>query len=189
MRISVHAGKKLKPFFSPPATLDKGGQGLDGNRPMWHADLACHIFSRPGGRREFTTCRSQAVNIKCLCVRSCPHWSSEAGGKKIAFALPCRLDKLEVVRYILSNSDTGGMDMPISLRIPPKKEELISLAAKKAGKTKTAFILDAVDEKLHLVEKREQIIRKTAGWLNPEEGSELKKDLKVFETIDDADWQ
>ena len=36
--------------------------------------------------------------------------------------------------------------MPISLRIPPKKEELINRAAQKAGKTKTGFILDAVDE-------------------------------------------
>ena len=38
--------------------------------------------------------------------------------------------------------------MPISLRIPPKKEELINRAAKKEGKIKTAFILDAVYEKL-----------------------------------------
>ncbi len=79
--------------------------------------------------------------------------------------------------------------MPISLRIPPKKEELINLAAKKAGKTKSGFILDAVDEKLQLVENREQVIRKTAGWLDPKEASELKKDLKIFETVDEADWQ
>ena len=31
--------------------------------------------------------------------------------------------------------------MPISLRIPPEKEELIRRAAQKAGKTKTGFIL------------------------------------------------
>ena len=37
--------------------------------------------------------------------------------------------------------------MPISLRIPPEKEELIRRAAQKAGKTKTGFILEAVDEK------------------------------------------
>jgi uncharacterized protein (DUF1778 family) len=86
------------------------------------------------------------------------------------------------------NSDTGGF-MPISLRIPPGKEELINVAAKRAGKTKTAFILDAVDEKLHLVEKREQIIRETAGWLGSEEADQLKDTLKVFEQIDEADWQ
>ena len=79
--------------------------------------------------------------------------------------------------------------MPISLRIPPKKEELINRAAKKAGKTKTSFILDAVDEKLQLVESREQTIRKTAGWLSPKEASRLKDDLRVFDKIDEADWQ
>ena len=79
--------------------------------------------------------------------------------------------------------------MPISLRIPPKKEDLINRAAKKAGKTKTSFILDAVDEKLELVESREQTIRKTAGWLSPKEASRLKDDLRVFDKIDEADWQ
>ena len=79
--------------------------------------------------------------------------------------------------------------MPISLRIPPKKEQLINRAAKKEGKTKTAFILDAVDEKLRLVEDREQIIRKTAGWLSPEDAFRLSEDLKIFEKTDEADWQ
>ena len=79
--------------------------------------------------------------------------------------------------------------MPISLRIPPKKEDLINRAAKKAGKTKTSFILDAVDEKLQLFESREQTIRKTAGWLSPKEASRLKDDLRVFDKIDEADWQ
>jgi uncharacterized protein (DUF1778 family) len=79
--------------------------------------------------------------------------------------------------------------MPISLRIPPKKEELINRAAKKEGKTKTAFILDAVYEKLRLVENREQTIRETAGWLSPKEASRLSEDLKVFEKVDEADWQ
>jgi len=79
--------------------------------------------------------------------------------------------------------------MPISLRIPPKKEKLINQAARKAGKTKTGFILDAVDEKLQLVENREQIIRKTAGWLSPKEAARLSEDLMIFEKIDEADWQ
>ena len=79
--------------------------------------------------------------------------------------------------------------MPISLRIPPKKEELIRQAAEKAGKTKTSFILDAVDEKLQLVENREQIIRKTAGWLSNKEASQPEDSLKVFERIDEVDWQ
>jgi uncharacterized protein (DUF1778 family) len=79
--------------------------------------------------------------------------------------------------------------MPISLRIPPKKEALIIRAAKKVGKTKTSFILDAVDDKLQLAENREQIIRKTSGWLTPEEASELTDTMKVFEEIHEVDWQ
>ena len=79
--------------------------------------------------------------------------------------------------------------MPISLRIPPKKEELIAKAAKRAGKTKTGFILDAVDEKLGLRQNREEIIRNTAGWLSHEEASELEADLQVFEEIREGDWQ
>jgi uncharacterized protein (DUF1778 family) len=73
--------------------------------------------------------------------------------------------------------------MPISLRIPPEKEELIKQVAKKSGKTRIGFILNAVDKKLGLTKNREQIIRKTAGWLTPEETSELIANLKVFEEI------
>jgi len=79
--------------------------------------------------------------------------------------------------------------MPISLRIPPKKEGLINIAAKKAGKTKTAFILDSIDEKLKLVENREEIIRRTSGWLCAEEAEQLEEALKVFEQVDEADWR
>lgn len=79
--------------------------------------------------------------------------------------------------------------MPVSLRIPPKKEEMIKRAAKKAGKTKTGFILDAIDEKLGLAGDREQLIRKTAGWMSSEEASELREDLKVFEEIHEDDWK
>ena len=79
--------------------------------------------------------------------------------------------------------------MPISLRIPSKKEELIKRAAKKAGKTKTAFILAAVDEKLQLAENREKVIRKTAGWMSAKEASALKDETKIFEEVDKADWQ
>ena len=77
--------------------------------------------------------------------------------------------------------------MPTSLRIPPEQEEAITRAAKKAGKTKTAFILEAVNEKLGLV-GREQLVRKTAGWLSPEEASDLKAAVEVFEEIHEGDW-
>jgi hypothetical protein len=45
---------------------------------------------------------------------------------------------------------TEELLMPISLRIPPEKEKIIQRFAKKAGTTKTAVILNAVDEKLGL---------------------------------------
>ena len=79
--------------------------------------------------------------------------------------------------------------MPISLRIPPEKEKLITRAARKAGRTKTGFILDAVDEKLGLVESREHLIRKTAGWMMPKDAAGLSAELKIFEEIDEADWR
>jgi hypothetical protein len=42
--------------------------------------------------------------------------------------------------------------MPISLGMPPEEEDMIKRVAAKAGKTKTALILEAVDERLGLVQ-------------------------------------
>ncbi len=78
--------------------------------------------------------------------------------------------------------------MPLSLRIPSEKEEKIKKAALKAGKTKTAFILDAVDEKLGLGKNREQMIRELAGWMSHDEATELRKDIEVFNRVNDGDW-
>ena len=78
--------------------------------------------------------------------------------------------------------------MPISLRIPPEKEKKIQKFAKKAGTTKTAVILNAVDEKLGLTKSREQTIRELAGWLTPEEADELRKSVDVFRRIHEGDW-
>ncbi len=78
--------------------------------------------------------------------------------------------------------------MPISLRIPPKQEEAIAKAAKKAGKTKTAFIVEAINEKLGLIQNREQVVRRTAGWLSPEEALDLRGAVKEFEEIHEGDW-
>jgi hypothetical protein len=44
-------------------------------------------------------------------------------------------------------------------------------------------MLDTVDEKLRSVENREQTIRRTAGWLSPEEASRLRDDLMIFEKL------
>ena len=78
--------------------------------------------------------------------------------------------------------------MPLSLRIPPKKEEMITKAAIKAGKTKSAYILDAVDEKLGLVNDREKTIRELAGWLSHDEAEDLRKATDIFNQINDGDW-
>ena len=78
--------------------------------------------------------------------------------------------------------------MPVSLRIPLEKEEKIRKAAAKTGKTKTAYILEAVDEKLGLRKNREQIIRNLAGWMPHREAEELRKALEVFNKINQGDW-
>ena len=78
--------------------------------------------------------------------------------------------------------------MPLSLRVPPKKEEMIKKAAKRAGKTKSAYILEAVDEKLGLVKNREQMIREFAGWLSHDEAMELRKATAVFNQVNEGDW-
>ncbi|MBC8432954.1 MAG: DUF1778 domain-containing protein [Desulfobacterales bacterium] len=78
--------------------------------------------------------------------------------------------------------------MPLSLRMPPKKEEMIKKAAKRAGKTKSAYILEAVDEKLGLVKNREQMIREFAGWLSHDEAEELRKATEVFNQVNAGDW-
>ncbi len=78
--------------------------------------------------------------------------------------------------------------MPLSLRIPPEKEEMIKRSARKEGKTKSAYILDAVDEKLGLVKNREKTIRELAGWLSHDEAEELRKAVAVFDRINEGDW-
>lgn len=79
--------------------------------------------------------------------------------------------------------------MPISLRIPPEKEKKIQKYAKKAGVTKTAVILSAVDEKLGLTKSREQTIRELAGWLSHAEAAELREAVEMFNQVHEGDWQ
>lgn len=78
--------------------------------------------------------------------------------------------------------------MPLSLRIPPEKEKMIEKAALKAGTTKSAYILEALDEKLGVVKNREKIVREIAGWLSHDEAEELRKSLEVFNQVDEGDW-
>lgn len=78
--------------------------------------------------------------------------------------------------------------MPLSLRIPLEKDKMIKKAASKTGKTKTAYILEAVDEKLGLGKTREQTIRELAGWMSPKEAKELRKSIEVFNKVNQGDW-
>jgi len=78
--------------------------------------------------------------------------------------------------------------MPLSLRIPLEKETMIIKAAKKAGRTKSAYIIEAIDEKLGLSNDLETTVRKMAGWLSHDEANELRKSIEVFNRIDEEDW-
>ncbi len=77
--------------------------------------------------------------------------------------------------------------MSLSLRVPLEKKEMLKKAAAKSGTTKSAYILQAIDEKLGLVKGREQMIRKLAGWLSPEEAKELRESVKVFDQVNKGD--
>ena len=80
--------------------------------------------------------------------------------------------------------------MPISLRIPPEKDKLIQKAAKKSGTTKTAIILEAVDEKLGLTKNREQLIRELSRLAHrTKKLTELRQSLEVFSQINEGDWE
>jgi uncharacterized protein (DUF1778 family) len=78
--------------------------------------------------------------------------------------------------------------MPVSLRVPQEKVELIRKAAAKAGMSNTAYILQAIDEKLGIVKNREETIRAIAGWLSHEEADELRQSISVFDEIHEGDW-
>jgi hypothetical protein len=67
-------------------------------------------------------------------------------------------------------------------------EEMIRKAAARAGMSKTAYILEAIDEKLGIAKDREQLIRELAGWMSHEEAEELRQSLEVFEEIHEGDW-
>lgn len=79
--------------------------------------------------------------------------------------------------------------MPISLRIPPAKEMAIRKAASKEGKTKTAYILEAIDEKMGTSKSREQTIRDLSGWLSHQEAKELRAHLAFFSKVNEEDWR
>jgi uncharacterized protein (DUF1778 family) len=79
--------------------------------------------------------------------------------------------------------------MPMSLRLPTTKVSMIEKAAIKEKKSKTAFVIEAIDEKLGLVKNRESALRDFAGWLSGKEAEELRRATSVFETIQEGDWK
>ena len=89
---------------------------------------------------------------------------------------------------MIDNEIQRRRKLPVSLRIPLEKDEMLKKAAAKSRKTKTAYILDAVDEKLGLVKGREQIVRELAGWLSHKEAQELRKAVETFNKVKEGDW-
>ncbi len=79
--------------------------------------------------------------------------------------------------------------MPVSLRISSEKEARIREVAGRVGKSKTAFILEAIDEKLGLLKNREKLVRELAGWMTREEADELRASLGIFSEIHERDWE
>ena len=79
--------------------------------------------------------------------------------------------------------------MQLSLRVPQKTSDRLNALAEKTGKTKTALILEALDEKYALKKNRSQLVRELAGWMPPAECEVLRIAVADFDTVDDRDWQ
>lgn len=121
------------------------------------------------------------------------HSSNQAEPWRQALAKHNRLvdsiDSHALMRYKIINCDTRRcISVPVSLRVSPEKEEMIRKAAARSRKSKTAYILEAIDEKLGTVQNREQTIRELAGWMSHEEAEELRSSLRVFDKIHEGDW-
>ncbi len=55
------------------------------------------------------------------------------------------------------------------------------------GKTKTALILEALEEKYNLKKSRRDLIRESAGWLSADEAAELREAMAIFDQVDEED--
>lgn len=101
--------------------------------------------------------------------------------------LSCQINNYEI--HLLKKRYREVIIMPLSLRIPVQKVNLIAKAAIKEKKTKTAFVIEAIDEKLGLKKNREDALRDFAGWLSSKEAEELRRAMSIFETIQEGDWK
>ena len=79
--------------------------------------------------------------------------------------------------------------MQVSLRVPPKTSARLKSLAEKTGKTKTALILEALDEKYAFRKNRSQLIRELAGWMPAAECEALRNAVADFDFVDDKDWE
>ena len=79
--------------------------------------------------------------------------------------------------------------MQVSIRVPPEISDRLKSLVEKTGKTKTALILEAIDEKYALKKKHSQLVRELAGWMSQAECDELRNTVADFDKVDDRDWQ
>jgi len=79
--------------------------------------------------------------------------------------------------------------MQVSLRVPPNTGDRLNSLAKKTGKTKSALIMEALDEKYHPEKSRSQLIRELSGWMPKSECNELREAVTEFHAVNDEDWQ
>lgn len=78
--------------------------------------------------------------------------------------------------------------MQISLRVSPETSARLKALAEKTGKTQTALILEALDEKYKLKQDRTKLIRDLAGWMPKAECDGLRHAVSVFDQVNDKDW-
>jgi predicted DNA-binding protein len=79
--------------------------------------------------------------------------------------------------------------MPLSLRIPPELEARLKNYAEKQKKTKSAIVLEALQEKVGTKKERSQKIREIAGWMSHEETERLRSSMEAFNRINEGDWE
>jgi len=79
--------------------------------------------------------------------------------------------------------------MQVSLRVPPKTGDRLKSLEAKTGKTKTALILEALEEKYELKNDHSQIVRNLSGWMPKAECQALRETVAEFNTINEEDWQ
>lgn len=78
--------------------------------------------------------------------------------------------------------------MHMSVRVPPETGACLEAISKKTGKTKSALIIEAINEKYRLQKDRSELIRNLAGWMKREESRTLRRALECCDTVDDVDW-